>query len=48
MTKDQDLPLYERLSFGPGQRYASKGCFIVKMEKGSERKLIRVNDWVTY
>jgi cytochrome c553 len=48
MMKDQDLPLYERLSFGPGQRYASKGCFIVKLEKGHERKLIPMNDWVTY
>jgi len=26
MIKDFDVPMYERLSFGPGQRYASKGA----------------------
>ncbi|MFZ2197829.1 MAG: ABC transporter substrate-binding protein, partial [Thermodesulfovibrionales bacterium] len=27
MMADQQVPLYERFSFGPGQRYASKGCY---------------------
>jgi hypothetical protein len=27
--KDQRLPCFERLSFGAGQRFASKGAFLV-------------------
>ena len=34
MMDDLEVPLYERLSFGPGQRYASKGCYIVQLSKG--------------
>ena len=39
---------YERLSFGPGQRYASKGCYIVQLSAGSEPELIKKSDWVIY
>ncbi len=45
---DQDVPLYERLSFGPGQRYASKGCYIVQLSKGDKPELIRKSDWVIH
>jgi len=33
MTPDQDLTAagYPRLSFGPGQRYALKGCYVVRL-----------------
>jgi ABC-type branched-subunit amino acid transport system substrate-binding protein len=48
MMDDQTLPLYERLSFGPGQRYASKGCYIVQLSKGPEPQLIRKSDWVSH
>ncbi len=48
MMKDQNVPLYERLSFGPGQRYASKGCFIVQLSKGIKPELIRKSDWVIH
>ncbi len=48
MMKDQKVPLYERLSFGPGQRYASKGCYIVQLTKGSNPELVRKSDWVIY
>jgi hypothetical protein len=48
MLKDQDLPLYERLSFGPGQRYASKGCYIVQLGKGARPELIKSSDWVIH
>ena len=48
MIKDQELPLYERLSFGPGQRYASKGCYIVQLGKGTGHDLIRKSDWVIH
>jgi ABC-type branched-subunit amino acid transport system substrate-binding protein len=48
MMKNQSDPLYERLSFGPGQRYASKGCYIVQLGKGSKPELIKRSDWVIY
>ncbi|MHB8845258.1 MAG: ABC transporter substrate-binding protein [Nitrospirota bacterium] len=39
---------YPRLSFGPGQRYASKGCYIVQLSGGPDPKLIRKSDWVIH
>ena len=50
MMTDQDyaIAVYPRLSFGPGQRYASKGCYIVKLSKGPNPVLLPVNDWVTH
>jgi hypothetical protein len=39
---------FERLSFGPGQRYMSKGCFIVQLSAGPRPKLIKRSDWVIY
>ncbi len=39
---------YERFSFGPGQRYMSKGCFIVQLSAGPKPKLIKKSDWVIY
>jgi hypothetical protein len=50
MMTDQDyaIAVYPRLTFGPGQRYASKGCYIVKLGKGPDPILLPVNDWVTY
>ncbi len=47
-AEDETYPLYERLSFGPGQRYASKGCFIVQLTQGPRPELIRKSDWVRY
>ncbi len=47
MIADQYFPLYERVSFGPGQRYASKGCFIVQLGKGKTPQLERRSEWVT-
>jgi len=47
MIEDQYFPLYERVSFGPGQRYASKGCFIVQLGTGQNPKLERRSEWVT-
>ncbi len=46
MFDDKYLPLYERISFGPGQRYASKGCYIVKLGKGDPAPLEAVTEWV--
>jgi len=48
MMTDQDyaIPIYPRLTFGPGQRYASKGCYIVQLGAGDQPKLLRLTDWV--
>jgi hypothetical protein len=48
MMGDLAVPLYERLSFGPGQRYASKGCYIVQLSKGPQPKLVQKSDWVIH
>jgi len=42
------IPLYQRLSFGPGQRYASKGCYLVRPGRGGEPPLVPVSDWVIH
>jgi ABC-type branched-subunit amino acid transport system substrate-binding protein len=48
MMKDQDSLVYERLSFGPGQRYASKGCYVVQLGQGTTPELIKKSNWVIY
>ena len=48
MSMDRIVPLYERLSFGPGQRYASKGCYIVQLGNGPKPELIRKSEWVIH
>jgi hypothetical protein len=45
---DLEVPYYERISFGPGQRYAAKGCYIVQLAKGEKPELIRKSDWVIH
>jgi len=39
---------YPRLSFGPGQRYASKGCYIVQLSAGEKPEILRKSDWVVH
>lgn len=46
MNPDIEFPLYERLSFGPDQRYASKGCYIVQLSRGDKPELIKKSEWV--
>ncbi|MBI5014329.1 MAG: amino acid ABC transporter substrate-binding protein [Deltaproteobacteria bacterium] len=48
MMADMYYPLYERVSFGPGQRYASKGCFIVQLGKGEKPQLERRSEWAAH
>ena len=48
MLTDKGNPDYERLSFGPGQRYSSKGCYIVQLSPGQKPKMIKKSDWVLY
>lgn len=51
MLQDRPQPYsadYERYSFGPGQRYASKGCYIVQLTHGASPELVRKSDWVIH
>lgn len=48
MMEDQAFPLYERISFGPDQRFASKGCYIVQMTTGENPELVKKSDWVIH
>jgi len=50
MMRDQyyATAVYPRLSFGPGQRYASKGCYIVQVTGGDEPKLEKRSNWVVH
>ena len=46
MQMDKIVFDYERLSFGPGQRYASKGCYIIQLGPGPQPELIKRSEWV--
>ena len=50
MSMQMDLVVkdYERLSFGPGQRYASKGCYIIQLGPGPEPELLPKSEWVIH
>ncbi|MDP1832912.1 MAG: ABC transporter substrate-binding protein [Geothrix sp.] len=48
MQRDHILPDFLRLSFGPGQRYASKGCYLMQLSPGPEPKLVRKSEWVVH
>lgn len=48
MLGDRPSIDFERLSFGPGQRYMSKGCYIVQLSSGPRPELIRKSDWVVH
>jgi len=39
---------YPILSFGPGQRYAAKGCYIVSVTKGENPAIVRHSDWIIF
>jgi hypothetical protein len=48
MCDDMKDSPYERLSFGPGQRYASKGCYIVQLTSGANPAVVKKSAWVTH
>jgi len=50
MSMQMDLVVqdYERLSFGPGQRYVSKGCYIIQLGSGSDPALLPRSEWVIH
>jgi hypothetical protein len=48
MQMDATVRDYERLSFGPGQRFASKGCYIIQLGPGADPALLQRSDWVMH
>jgi hypothetical protein len=50
MMRDQDyaIAVFPRLTFGPGQRYAAKGCYVVQLGEGKDPELIRKSEWVAH
>jgi hypothetical protein len=48
MQMDLTVRDYERFSFGPGQRYVSKGCYIIQLGPGADPTLVPQNEWVMH
>jgi hypothetical protein len=50
MMRDQEstIPVYPRLTFAPGQRYASKGCYIVQVLPGPNTDLVKRSEWAIH
>ena len=48
MMADTDSLDYERISFGPGQRYVSKGCYITRLSPGPQPRLLKQSGWVIH
>ena len=40
--------IFPRLSFGQGQRYASKGCYIVQLTEGPKPELVKRAGWIIH
>jgi len=45
-VKSLGTTIYPHLSLGPGQRFASKGGYIVRFAEGKSDKLIAESDWI--
>lgn len=48
MQMDLTVRDYERFSFGPGQRYVSKGCYIIQLGPGADPALLPRSEWVMH
>jgi hypothetical protein len=48
IDQDYSIATFPRLTFGPGQRYASKGCYLVRLSAAPENTLVPMSDWVIY
>ncbi len=48
MMMDDGETDYERLSYGPGQRFASKGCYVVQLPRGRLHGFLKQSDWVIH
>ena len=46
MQMDQTVLDFERISFGIGQRYASKGCYVIQLGPGPEPELLPRSTWI--
>jgi hypothetical protein len=48
-TPDLPVPVpYPRMSFGPGQRYSSKGCYVIQLSDGPNPELIQKSEWIIH
>ena len=48
MQMDLTVRDYERLSFGIGQRYISKGCYVIQLGPGAEPALLPRSEWIVH
>jgi len=50
MSMQMDLTVrdYERLNFGIGQRYVSKGCYIIQLGSGADPALLPRSEWIIH
>lgn len=50
MSMQMDLTVrdYERLNFGIGQRYVSRGCYIVQLGSGADPPLLPRSEWIVH
>ena len=48
MSSDKSSLVYERLSFGAGQRYLSRGCYLVQLSPGPKPELVKRSGWVIF
>jgi len=50
MIADQDFTAaaYPRLSFGPGQRFALKGCYVAGLSDDDDPHPVPLTGWITY
>jgi hypothetical protein len=50
MSRDQDYAVaaYPRVTFGFGQRYAAKGCYVVQLTGATPPALVKKSEWVIH
>jgi hypothetical protein len=46
MMPEQPYPVFGRIAFGSGHRYASKGCFIVQLSTTNPPELVKRSNWI--